>query len=366
MLIDTFENESIHFWIDRKHFSKFPDKPKQVSIVDVDVINTEIANKWKWFLKLISELWYIIKIFFFASKGNVRLIYFCSLSPLGTYAVTLFSYILFKRIRVIITLHSELGLLKEENKKKIVERVYAKLLLAAFRKQVRNLKFLILNEEVANSVTNEKFLNERQIISIDHPYIFEVIPEKSPIDGGPIVFGHLGVAKLSKRSHLFFKLAESMKEEIELGIVKFIVVGRVLAEMMPFLNNYVEYSTSNKLLDRDEYIKQARDIDYSVFLYDDKSYGFTSSGAIMDALAFEKPILSIQLGIFNTIFGKDCPPGYVYNNFEEMNISIRSVIDMHKANYTTFRSCMTTTKERLTVSAQLPSFKKQLRAFLSL
>ena len=72
-------------------------------------------------------------------------------------------------------------------------------------------------------------------------------------------------------------------------------------------------------------IRQITQLDYILYLYPVNSYKLTASGAIMDALKLEKPILSLYNDFFNALL-KDNPIGYIKGSVEELAEVIKNLI----------------------------------------
>ena len=266
MLSKNFESEIINVWIDKSHFKHYLNKPTNIQTRYKKVIQPERSNAKLWMLKLISEIFMITQILWCARKNKVKLVFFSSLSPVGNLYYSLIGRIIGK-VKVIIVMHGELQVAKPVYKKKKVENLYGKALRLCFKRNIRSRKFFILGASIYNNILKYDLLSPEQMICIEHPYVFPERIKDTPVAiKKPIIFGHLGVAKLNKQSQLFFQLAESMKDYVTNGLVRFVVVGQILEEIMPFVNSYVSYDKTIDFISRDDYDQKGMELDYSMFL----------------------------------------------------------------------------------------------------
>ena len=365
------QGQPLQLWIDRDHYRHYRNKPAGVSLKYKKVIQPKKSNRVLWILKLLSEVLLITNIVFKAKRASVKIVFFSSLSPLGNWYLSVLIPILNRTSKFVIVLHGELELAKSSKWTKRIENIYGKLLRSSFRTKISNRRFLILGSAVLRNVLKNNLLARKDVICIEHPYIFEENPHVISHAGDllpQIVFGQLGVAKLAKQYHLIFKLAEEMKDFIEDGIIRFEIVGQVFEEIRPFINPYVSFQETDAFISRNEYDNKGRSLSYALFFYDEQSYEFTSSGAIMDAIAYEKPIIGFNIKPFSNIFGTNdkCNPGYLFEDFESLLKSMKKIVANHQSNYLNMVGCIKGKKQLFTVEAQFDSFKQQLDDLVNL
>jgi hypothetical protein len=367
MLGKKYFDDTINVWIDKTHFEYYQIKPTNIKTIYKRVIKPKKSNKIQWIFKFFSEILMISRIVFSAMINKPEIVFFSSLSPIGNFYLSLIIPFVNNKIKFMIVLHGELELAKSNNWNKEIENIYGKALRSSFKRKFKNRKFLILGASIYNNILKFGLLEREQMIYIDHPYIFPDIKNKREENGGrrPIVFGHFGVAKLTKQSQMFFKLAEAMKEYVLNGTVRFVVIGQVFEEIAPFINEYVSYEKNIDFISANDYSLKAMELDYSLFFYNEESYEFTSSGAVMDAIAYEKPIIALKIKSLEDLFYiHSCVPGYLFDDFETMKNSMELVINEHNHNYINLVNCIKLKKKLFSVDAQFPSFKLQIDKFL--
>lgn len=367
MLAKGYPSEVIKVWIDKTHFANYQVQANNLKLVYKKVLQPLKSNKLRWIYKIVSEIFMINRIVFSAIISKAKIVFFSSLSPGANYYMSLILPLISKRIKFIITVHGEVELLRTNNNAKKINNIYSNLLRRSFKRSIKNRRFLILSSEIYNNVLKYGFLKPDEMICIEHPYIFPDMMEQadSPKVDRPIVFGHLGVAKLAKQSHLLFKLADAMKEYVIKGLVRFVVVGQVFDELKPFINQYVSFQETNDFLSREDYDHQASALDYSLFFFNEQSYSLTSSGSIMDAIAYEKPIIALKTNFLQNIFDKNaCAPGYLYTDFDAMASGMKKIIEEHQSNYENMVHCIKLKKDLFSMDTLFPSFKAQIDQFV--
>lgn len=299
------------------------------------VVPNKSGNIVRWFLKFINEFVQVFRILFFARVKSVALVYFAFLSPIGQYLVSLYvRYLPVNGQQVIITLHG-LDLLRDDKPRKRIDRFYAKLLERAFSNPSEYKRYVVLEERVANYLLSKGYLQREEIIQIPHPYKFDVQPVAKA--NTPLILAHLGVARLDKHAAAFFELAARCSDMVKEGKIIFQVIGPVLPEMKPYLNPWVKYVDTEAMLDHATYRQQCLQAHYAVFFYDESSYTLTSSGAIIDAIAYRLPILALHSPAFDALSSVNPFPGKLYNSLDSLEQDIIMLVQNHPQVYTQFQ-----------------------------
>lgn len=299
------------------------------------IISNKSGNIVRWLLKFINEFIQIFRILFITRVKSVELVYFAFLSPIGQCVVSLYTrYFPVKGQQIIVTLHG-LDLLRDDKPRKRIDRFYAKLIKHAFSRTSKAKRYVVLEERIANYLLSKGYLQQEEIIQIPHPYKFDSQPVTKSTT--PIVFAHLGVARLDKHAATFFELAARCSDMVKEGKIVFQVIGPVLPEMKPHLNPWVNYLSTEIMLDQATYQQQCLQAHYALFFYDESSYTLTSSGAIIDAIAYQLPILALDSPAFDAILSAASFPGKLYNNFDSLQQGIRELVQNHPQEYTQFQ-----------------------------
>ena len=325
MLCNIFKGQQVVFWGSRKHFENLTKgRDIQVNTHFVKVLAPKDGDKLHWIKKYAKEAKFILDILRNAKKQKVALLFFSSLSVFGSYAVKLLSSF-FPKVPIIITLHGELEYIKLSSNAPRSLRLMSVALKKTLYNLPRNIKVLVLGSFIKEQLIASNILNEDQIIAIEHPYHFADALQYS--ERTIPSFGHIGIAKRSKHSELFFKLAEFFREDILAGRVSFKIVGLVWKDLDGDTNSLVEYADTRNFLSRDVFEERMKEIDYAIFLYGDDHYSLTGSGALMDALSFHKPILCLRNRYFGRLYSTaPAEPGWIFDHFEELKGKVKDII----------------------------------------
>ena len=187
--------------------------------------------------------------------------------------------------------------------------------------------FSVFGNKIKNNL--ELLINENKysnFISVDHPYLFDEV-SRSCLKNGRLLFGSVGVFNKDKGANLFLELIDQLPSNI-LNSVNFTVIGKIIdIHLVELKKRKIKYlSQENYLITREVYDKNIEELDYILFFYDYKNYKITASGAIMDALNKEKPIIALKNDYFEYLFYTYGEFGFLYNSIEDMAIGISKLV----------------------------------------
>lgn len=83
---------------------------------------------------------------------------------------------------------------------------------------------------------------------------------------------------------------------------------------------------TSEFLSRAELAARIGRLDYALFLYPPEEYELTASGSILEAINYEKPILSLRNDYFGYLFEKFGAFGVLFNSVDEMIAALSSEI----------------------------------------
>jgi len=287
-------------------------------VQQVQVLSPVAGSKVQWLKKLWEEGKLLFQLLGRGKNTPAHLLFFSSLSPLGAFLLSFFSRRWMFKGPVVLTLHGELQLLISKPSKAI-DKVYARLLGHALKRPGPSLSFLVLDPFVKQFLVQNGFVLPHAIFQIPHPIRFPApeVPDVRP--SPPLVIGHIGVAKHSKNSSVFFKWAEKFSYEIEANHLRFVLAGAVLPEMVGHTNEYVEHEPGHGFIDEFKFQSLCKEMHYAVFLYQEEHYQLVSSGALMEAISFEIPILALRTARLEALFAQVHPaPGKLYEDAEAL------------------------------------------------
>ena len=128
-------------------------------------------------------------------------------------------------------------------------------------------------------------------------------------------------------------------------------------------DNSIELPSNIKLignengLSREEYEKSINALDYILYLYPIHSYKLTASGAIMDAIKLERPIISLKNDFFSYLFQDSCP-GYLTGSTDELISTIEKII--HTKTTPNFQKEFTKVKHKIDIKTNTILLMEQI------
>lgn len=212
-------------------------------------------------------------------------------------------------------------------------------------KIAKTIYFSVIGEMIYKNL--ETYVDKSKMahfVSMDHPYIFvkQIAKTESRVDRLPLSVGTVGAMSMSKGlSRLLYYAELCDKKSLN---VKISHTGKIVSDDKLREQNIVELPAQNQELSREQYDERLSNLDYILFFYDSDSYKITASGAIMDALTVEKPIIAIRNSYFDYMFEKFGAFGYLVDNVEQMvdvtmDILLNNRID--KFDYATIKNRVT-------------------------
>ena len=326
MLAILAKSEEVRFFGSRPHIEGIKKLIPADLGVQFSAMQVIDGSAKSWIFKESLEMYNLLRLLAKAKRKGVRFVFISSVFPMALYFLKVIRR-MFPGVKIIIGLHGELEFVRKDKERKL--RFLGFFLKKAFRLGGdANSKYLIYGESIRLNLVHEGLLREEEIIVIDHPYLYKV--RDSAADGSlhsPLRFGSIGLATLNKRTHLIFKLAEALKDAINEKRVAFSIVGRLLGELDAYSNEYVSYSKEGKHMDRQAFDKGIDSLDYSLYFYDNSFYQLSASGALFDAISFEKPILALYNDYFAFYFKRLGPIGYLFEDLKGMEDKIASIIN---------------------------------------
>lgn len=219
--------------------------------------------------------------------------------------------------KVVICCHGELDAFsrKPEERGKMGKIIYRIITNNPQIKIAEHLRFAVLADYIKEDLRDVLPHNfSSHFVSFDHPFIFEThIPVKS------IAVEKFTAGTISNinrpRGEAFLNVVKSLKKEYTKKHIQ--AIGRIIdyAIAEKLRNEGVEVTG---FLSRDEYDKKVQSLDYVLFLYPVSTYRFGVSGAVFDALNYNKPVIGLSNGYFRYVENKFGKIGILCDTEQEM------------------------------------------------
>lgn len=239
-----------------------------------------------------------------------------------------------------------------------------------FMIKAKNFYYLFLTPISKKILIESGKTTSQETLSIDLP----TFPLKSKIIANPVFdfsqvrIGHIGSAGIRKNVHLFYQMANVIKNKIEDGSLECSTVGVLENTIAPYLNtliiNYVD-NQINKPLSREIYDKEIMKLDYAIFFYGKNDFILRSSAAFFDAIYYEKPIIALRNTFFEDLFLREGEIGYLCDDLEEIEDLINDIIvqrEKYNQNYIIFIENLRKYKSSLNIVDISTYLKKEIES----
>lgn len=186
---------------------------------------------------------------------------------------------------------------------------------------------LVLGNSIKHNLLNLYPSMNNHILSICHPYFIEKKEDNKNLSSKlPIKIGTIGVMKKEKGLNELLLLSSKLKDlKIERKLELY-HIGKVYTDEKTELVHEICWIGETSGLGREEFEKQIQQLDYLLFMYPCDSYKFTASGAILDAVKLNKPIIALHNDFFDYLMGMH-PIGYMQNTLEGLEQVIRKIVN---------------------------------------
>jgi hypothetical protein len=300
-----------------------------------DVLTMEYRNlyvvagdkKISWLIRYIISAVQNIRFLFIVPKDAILIFPFNNLFSLSI--LNFFNR--FLRKKVVIFCHGEMeGLLGANMKSgtlaKMLYRLLNNFLLNPNVKIADDLYFVVLGDKIKENITKliakDKSSN---FISIDHPYLFD-FPKEKIIEAKKLNFGIVGVLNESKGANIFLEFVDLLSSSVRDKII-ISAIGKIDIATEKLVNRDIFFLPQNgTIISRKIFDLQINELDFILFFYHHDSYKITASGAIMDALNMQKPILALRNDYFDYLFEKFGHFGYLFDSINQMTDVLEKIV----------------------------------------
>lgn len=344
ILLQKYPCEQFYLFCSKGHFKCIESILKKSDINITNVIFNEISvspEKFEY-SRFFIDFNLIKQIFNFAKTSEETKIFVSYTTTLFLYYLKLFLFFN-PKIKVITAIHSELERLYVwkyaqgfSGIKKYVTALYCFVfsLFLPLCIYVKNYKCLVYGESIKNNLLKKvPFISKESVIVIDHPYVTQEKINPVPFNKPEIQFGIIGLIDKKKNGINLKMLLQKLKEK-ECKNFKISLIGhirnRITEEyLLDVLNlDFVEYKRKvNEFISKELRDSLEEQTDYNIYTYNSDGYKLTASGAFMDAVNFEKPIIAIKNDFFEYYFNKYGNIGYLCDSIDDMVEIILQIVN---------------------------------------
>lgn len=266
------------------------------SIDSIEILPRKDGNKVQWIKIYLQEIKTVLRILKKAKREEVDNIVFLSLSSPTTFFVKKYLRLIKLNTNVFFTLHGDLQWLIQDNLGRS-ERLFRSII----RKNLSNIRpneYLVLYGKTIKDKLLTIFPQvENQVLHLEHPFISKRTISKFASD--LFTIGAFGVISKHKNSHEVIRLAENMYQKNT--TLQFKLVGKFI-DNLTYDKNAITVIGGERFLSRQDYEHEIEDTAWLMYLYEDKNYELIASGAFLDAILYNKPIICLRNRFFQNLF----------------------------------------------------------------
>ena len=189
----------------------------------------------------------------------------------------------------------------------------------------KKIQYIVLEESIRETLLRILPSLQGSVAVLDHP----IPPHEEATDiinfHPPFHFGFLGLATEAKGFPLYSKVACVMSKKFS-QFVEFHVIGRILDNGQKLEMDGLSSKPDTGRLSRNEFVRRLKSLHFTCFPYIKNYYELSPSGTLLDAIAWEKPIIASRLPIFEKLFSRFGDIGYLYENEAEFSQIIEKII----------------------------------------
>jgi hypothetical protein len=189
-----------------------------------------------------------------------------------------------------------------------------------------NIQYLVLEDCIRDTLLKNLPSLSGNVEALNHPLPPNEAGSNSNDFNTPIRFGFLGLANESKGFSVFVRLAKEMATKYQ-DQVEFHAIGRLPAEGNPTLMlDALATKPGVRRMSRVDFIQGVKQLHFIIFPHHAGDYDLSPSGTLLDAIAWEKPLVARSLPIFGNMLKNHGDIGYLFSNDMELREVVEHII----------------------------------------
>ena len=296
-------------------------KKNQIDTNNIDVKNiwlpiarTRISNFLLYLCSFFYNLWFIM----IAKKTDILVFNYNNMLAVRT--MNIFNKIFHRKI--LIFCHGEMEyLIADYSFFGPFNRLLFKLGRSFFlNKKIhieKNIKFVVLGDSILKNIKKITPSNiSSSFIAVDHSYFFKNDINNKDFFSDSVKIGTVGLFYKKKGADEFCYLVSLINN----NKIKFSITGKIFYDLdkLKKLNIDLPNNLGKGLVPIDVLEARVKKLDFILYLYPTDSYQLMASGAILDALSLQKPIIALKNDYFDYIFKKFGEFGFLFESVEKI------------------------------------------------
>jgi hypothetical protein len=254
----------------------------------------------RYFPRFLRELRIIQGLLKTVSRDSVSRLVLTSAYPSTVLALKVARLFHSKHTPVQVVLHGLSGVVGKKYRRPILRFQDMKTALTLLGNS--NIQYIVLEQPIRDLVLQNFPLLSGKIEALDHPISPSEAESESSDLIEPIRFGFLGLADKSKGFPLFVELANHIVAKFGRR-VEFHAVGLFPVKGTPVSGTEVlATKPGSMLMSRADFVRAIRPLHFIILPHEPLAYRLTASGVLLDAIAWQKPVIARKIPIFERVF----------------------------------------------------------------
>jgi hypothetical protein len=189
-----------------------------------------------------------------------------------------------------------------------------------------SVRYLVLEEGVREALLKGVPALAGQVDVFEHPLPPNEGEATTVCLSLPIRFGFVGLANRYRGFPIFLRLASQMTESCR-EQVEFHAIGTLRDERLRIKGlEALATQPAARRLDRESFVQKLKQLHYVIFPFQREYYESVASGSLLDAIAFEKPIIASDIPIFGDLFKKFGEMGYLCSSEADFRSTLENIV----------------------------------------
>jgi glycosyltransferase involved in cell wall biosynthesis len=195
------------------------------------------------------------------------------------------------------------------------------------------LRFLVLDESIRDEMIRILPTAGRLLDVLPLPLNPNEVGLKTPLGlSKPVRIGFVGLATRAKGIDVFLEVARTARKQFG-DRFEFHLVGRLQqgTELPPL--DVLAHHASHKMMSREEFKTHLAKLHYIMLPFRSGYYNLSASGAIIDALVWEIPIIATRVPLVERLFAHYGNIGYLCDDGGDLIEAIEDIAKLNPAHY---------------------------------
>ncbi len=325
MIREAFPKEDLSFFGAASHMEelrKQVGQPLASSIAWSEILPIPSGTGYRE--RFFRELSITRRLFRAIPQGSDSRLLFTSACPSTVLALKAARCFRPKNIPVQMVLHAVSGVVGKRYRRPIRRLQDMKTALTLLGND--GIQYLVLEESIRDTVVKNLPLLSGKIEALEHPISPNEGASQTVDVSEPIRFGFLGFATKVKGFPLFVNLANEVTAKYGRR-AEFHAIGH-LPKDGTSVNGAMALATKPAAMHmpRPDFIRGVMPLHFIILPYEEGQYAHTASGVLLDAIAWEKPVIARKIPIFESIFEKHGDIGYLFSDDTELKNIVEQLL----------------------------------------